>query len=146
MIDYFIDYVEENKSGMPEFLEFALSIGVTRRTLTNWKKEHKEFEEAYALCNDIQQWYLERMGLSGRNNPRMTQFLLSVKHQCSEYARRKPSEERQEAGLSEGDRILLAKIEQRLSEKEKPERAVYSEGATFGEFPYGDERNADGGA
>lgn len=145
MIDYFIDYVESEKVGIPEFLEFALRIGVTRRTLTNWKKEHQEFEEAYALCNEIQEWYLENTGLSGRNNPRMTQFLLSVKHKCSEYARRRPTEERQETGLSDGDRKLLVKIEERLLKRSEESRPSFEEGTTFGEFPYESEEDADGG-
>lgn len=133
MIDYFLDYVESKRGGIPEFLEFALSIGVTSRTLSNWKNEYEEFAEAYALCNEIQEWYLERMGLTGANNPRMTQFLLSVKHQRAEYSRRKPSEEKKELGLSEGDRVLLSKLEERLSGK-TIERE-YSECESFGEFP-----------
>ena len=144
MIDYFIEYADSDKSGIPEFLEFALAIGVTRRTLTNWKNEHDEFAEAYELCSEIQEWYLERTGLSGRNNPRMTQFLLSVKHQRAEYSRRKPIEEKVEQGLTEADRKLIAKLSERLSSKH--EERVFTEGESFGEFPYDceDEGDEDG--
>ena len=144
MIDYFMDYADSEAQGIPEFLEFALLIGVTRRTLTNWKNEHEEFAEAYALCNEIQEWYLEKTGLSGRNNPRMTQFLLSVKHKQTEYSRRKPTEEKVEQGLTEGDRMLLSRLEARLSGR--VEEREFSENETFGEFPYDceDEEGEDG--
>lgn len=142
MIDYFLEYVESGKGGIPEFLEFALEIGVTSRTLNNWKSEYEEFAEAYALCNEIQEWYLERMGLMGTNNPRMTQFLLSVKHQRAEYSRRKPTEEKREQGLSEADRVLLSKLEERLSGK--VEEREYTEAENFGEFPADCEDEGDG--
>lgn len=144
MIDYFLTHVEANKSGIPEFLEFALKIGVTARTLRNWKDAHEEFREAYAFCNEIQEWYLENTGLSGKNNPRMTQFLLSVKHKHSEYARRKPNEERAETGLSDGDRQLLTRIEERFLSGGNTERPKFDEATAFGEFPYEDEEAVDG--
>ena len=140
MVDYFLDFVNAEKKGMPQFEIFALEeLNVTPQTLLNWREKEPKFAEAYAVCKAIQKSYLINRGLAGTNNPRMTQFVLSTCFKMAEYARQKPVEHKEETGLSDEDRELLAKIEERMikgnAEKspEKSERSV-----NFGEFPYED--------
>ena len=145
MINYFRDFVDEGRRGMPEFIEFALMIGVSDATLRNWRDNHKSFAEAYSICKSIQCWYLQQMGLSGKNNPRMTQFLLSANFKVAEYSRRKPEDEKIEEGLNDGDIELLRRLEERLKNPSAGARLDFGENAVFGEIPYGDnEGGADG--
>lgn len=62
-------YVEtKNKkvpNAPPEFSEFARSIGVTKRTLEKWRREHPEFAEAYESCADLYEEFLVHHGLLG---------------------------------------------------------------------------------
>ena len=62
-------YVEtKNKkvpNAPPEFSEFARSIGVTKRTLEKWRREHPEFAEAYDSCADLYEEFLVHHGLLG---------------------------------------------------------------------------------
>lgn len=136
MINYFRDFVEEGRRGMPEFIEFALMIGVSDDTLRNWRDSHNNFAEAYSICKSIQRWYLQQTGLSGKNNPRVTQFLLSANFKVSEYSRRKPEEETREEGLTEGDIELLKRLEERLKNKNEGGRLDFGENAVFGDVPY----------
>ena len=136
MVDYFRDYVEQEKRGIPEFIEFALIIGVSDETLRNWRDKYEEFGEAYKLCKAIQRWYLQQTGLSGKNNPRMTQFLLSANFKVSEYSRRKPEEERRDDGLSAGDIELLQQLENRLKNGEVGGRPDFEGNEIFGAVPY----------
>jgi hypothetical protein len=136
MIDYFRDYVEEERGGIPEFIEFALEIGVSDETLRNWRDKYEAFGKAYKLCKAIQKWYLQKTGLSGKNNPRMTQFLLSANFKVSEYSRRKPEEKESEEGLSTGDIELLRRLEDRLKSGETGGRPTFNAGEEYGSVPY----------
>lgn len=136
MVDYFRDYVEKELRGIPEFIEFALTIGVSDETLRNWRDKYEEFGEAYKLCKSIQRWYLQQTGLSGKNNPRMTQFLLSANFKVAETARRKPEEEKRDEGLSEGDIELLQRLENRLKNREVGGRPDFGGNEIFGAVPY----------
>lgn len=139
MIDYFLEYVDKNLKGMPQFEVFAVhELKVTPQTLINWKNSHEKFAEAYEVCKDIQKSYVINKGLAGENNPRMTQFILSTCFRMSEYAKRKPAEERADVGLTEGDRRLLNKIEERLAQGNVGGRPEFSDGITFGEMPFDD--------
>lgn len=144
MIDYFRDYVDEGKKGIPEFIEFALMIGVSDETLRNWRDKYSAFGEAYKLCKAIQRWYLQQTGLSGKNNPRMTQFLLSANFKVSEYSRKRPEEEKKDEGLSSGDIELLQRLEERLKSGERGGRPDFGENGVFGEVPYSEGEGEDG--
>lgn len=146
MINYFRDFVDEGRKGVPEFIEFALMIGVSDDTLRNWRDGHEAFAEAYSICKSIQRWYLQQTGLSGKNNPRMTQFLLSANFKVSEYSRRRPEEEKHEEGLTEGDIELLKHLEERLKSGNVGGRSEFGEGAVFGELPYNDDGGGKDGA
>ena len=144
MISFFEKFVEDGEPGMPQFGIFAVKfLRVTPQTLLNWCDEYPEFDEAYKLCKEIQRDYLVSRGLSGKNNPRMTQFVLSSCFKMSEYARKKPSEERAEIGLSEGDRALISAIEKRLTDKSEHTRPSLPEGGDFGAKPYDDADDDD---
>jgi hypothetical protein len=143
MIDYFLSHVEQKAEGIPQFEMFALrELKVTPQTLINWRYSFKEFDEAYEVCKEIQKSYLISRGLTGANNPRMTQFVLSTCYKMTEYSRRKPEEEKHESGLSDGDRELLELIEKRLADKNEGGRPEFPEGVSFGESPL--EEDEDG--
>lgn len=148
MVDYFIGFVEKNLKGMPQFEFFAVNIlGVTPQTLINWRNTYSEFEEAYEVCKGIQKSYVINRGLSGENNPRMTQFILSTQFKMAEYSKKKPIEENVERGLSDDDRALLIQLEERLASNDIGGRPQFAEGVTFGEIPYNDNggtEDADG--
>ena len=148
MVDYFIGFVEKNLKGMPQFEFFAVNIlGVTPQTLINWRNTYSEFEEAYEVCKGIQKSYVINRGLSGENNPRMTQFILSTQFKMAEYSKKKPIEENVERGLSDDDRALIIQLEERLASNDIGGRPQFAEGVTFGEIPYNDNggtEDADG--
>ena len=140
MVDWFLDFVDQEKKGMPQFEVFAIEeLKVTPQTLINWRNDKPEFKEAYEICKAIQKSYVINRGLSGANNPRMTQFVLSTCFKMSEYAKKKPEEQKEEVGLSAGDRELLEKIAERMASGNAGGRASFEEGVTFGEHPYEDE-------
>lgn len=77
---YFFEYeLDEKKKGIPQFSEFARSIGVTLRTLENWAKKKKAFGDAYEECRDKQQEMLINGGLAGQFNPKIVTFLMEAR-------------------------------------------------------------------
>lgn len=77
---YFFEYeLDVKKKGIPQFSEFARSIGVTLRTLENWAKKKKAFGEAYEECRDKQQEMLINGGLAGQFNPKIVTFLMEAR-------------------------------------------------------------------
>ena len=77
MLAYFSSYSEK---GVPQFSKFARKIGVTLRTLENWRDSKKKFAEAYGECEAIQREMLVDCGLEGRYNSRVTIFMLEQKN------------------------------------------------------------------
>ena len=80
LIDYFTKYLdmqelqseaekEQKKKklpkGYPTFTKFARSLGVTARTLRNWRDENPEFAEAMEFASEIQDDILDERGLIG---------------------------------------------------------------------------------
>lgn len=147
MVDYFLEFVDKGEKGMPQFEVFAIAkLGVTPQTLINWRNSYADFAEAYDVCKEIQKSHLIDCGLSGTNNPRMTQFVLSTSFKMAEYSRKKPIEEKEAVGLSDGDRELLSQLEERLRNKTESGRPEFPEGIAFGEIPFeGEEETEDGG-
>lgn len=147
MVDYFLDFIERGAKGMPQFELFAIEkLGVTPQTIINWRNSYEDFAEAHEVCKDIQRSYVINRGLSGENNPRMTQFILSTQFKMAEYSRKKPTEEKEAIGLSDGDRQLLGMLEERLKNKSEGGRPEFPEGIAFGEIPFEGEEQENGGS
>ncbi len=58
----------------PTFQGFANEIGINIDTLYEWKKQHKEFSEAYTRAKQIQEKIWLVNGMSGLYNAQFAQF------------------------------------------------------------------------
>jgi hypothetical protein len=67
-------------AGYPSFKGFAAKIGVTEKTLLEWKEKHEEFGEAYELAKDMQAHLLLQNGLNRQYDPGFARFLLEACH------------------------------------------------------------------
>lgn len=84
IVEYFEGYAllsEQKKRhrGVPQFSKFARRIGVTLRTLENWRLKYGKFDDACAECEAIQHEMLVDGGLEEEYNPRFAIFLLEQK-------------------------------------------------------------------
>ena len=85
IVEYFKSYAEfsENEKkrhrGVPQFSKFARKIGVTLRTLENWRLAFDKFNEACEECEAIQREMLVDGGLEEEYNPRFAIFLIEQK-------------------------------------------------------------------
>lgn len=75
MYIFFANYSEA--VGLPSFLKFARSIGVTTEDIEAFR-EHKEFNRAYRECAEIRRDYLIDNALSKRFDSSFSKFLLSM--------------------------------------------------------------------
>ncbi len=60
---------------LPTFERFAVTIGVCRDTLDQWKKDYKEFSDTYKKCKDLQKDMLNDLGMRGFYNAPYTIFV-----------------------------------------------------------------------
>lgn len=65
---------------LPSIRGFAKFIGVSRKTIYNWRDEYLEFAEALEEINQEQLERLVNAGLEGSYNPTITKVLLSANH------------------------------------------------------------------
>ncbi|MBR6099198.1 hypothetical protein IKP85_05565 [bacterium] len=65
----------ERANPLPTFEKFAVSVGVCTQTLTDWCKEHPEFEHAYIQCRELQKDMLNDLAMRGFYNPTYTIFV-----------------------------------------------------------------------
>jgi hypothetical protein len=82
MLDFFsidvfsIDKLNRKKlNRFPTFERFAITIGVTHRTLQNWNKEHDDFFRAYEMCKDLQKALIIEGGMTGDYNAAFAKFV-----------------------------------------------------------------------
>lgn len=75
---------EKVRVNLPTHEGFAKYIGVTKRTLYNWKERHEEFELALEKINDEQKQRLINRGLSGAYNSTIAKLVLSANHGMKE--------------------------------------------------------------
>ncbi len=73
IIEYFGGF---NEKGIPQLSKFARKVGVTLRTLENWKEKYPKFHDACEECIAIRDEILIDGGLMGRYNPQITKFIL----------------------------------------------------------------------
>ncbi len=72
--------------GLPSFAKFAFSIGARSADLDEWRKENKEFDNAYNECLARLCDMLTDGALIKRYDPSFVKFLLSSKYGFSEDA------------------------------------------------------------
>lgn len=65
---------------LPSIRGFAKFIGVSRKTIYNWRDENPDFAEALEEINQEQLERLINAGLEGSYNPTITKVLLSANH------------------------------------------------------------------
>lgn len=66
-------------TGYPTLTKFAAKIGVTTRTLRNWRAEFPEFDEACELCEDIFDDVLDERALFGAWDGRVAMKIRELK-------------------------------------------------------------------
>ena len=81
IVEYFTDYAEsfeakKRRKGVPQFSKFARKIGVTLRTLENWREKYKKFADACEECEAIKRELVVDGGLEEEYNSRFAIFLL----------------------------------------------------------------------
>lgn len=65
--------------GYPSLVKFALAVGVTPRTLTNWRRRYPEFDEACEFADEIQDDVLNERALLGRYDGRVAMKIRELK-------------------------------------------------------------------
>jgi hypothetical protein len=91
LIDYFLTCAEtrpgvgvpvlkETFTIMPTLTGFAKKVGVTTRTLANWKDKHEAFEEAYQYSMAIAADMIQQFSINNVWSPSMSVFLLKSNH------------------------------------------------------------------
>ena len=79
MLSYF-----RSEEKYPQFEEFADLINVTTSTLNNWKAEHKEFNDIYERCLQVQRMKLNKFALLGVFNAAYAKFIAVNHHGMAE--------------------------------------------------------------
>lgn len=77
-------YEEKTTVKLPSKEGFADFLGVSRKSLYNWEKEHPEFAAALEKIHNEQLTRLVNRGLEGTYNPTIVKLLLSHNHQMKE--------------------------------------------------------------
>lgn len=85
VIEYFTEMLEKrDQKGLiktiPSYVGFAKTIGVTTRTLENWRKQYKNFGEACDECDALLQATIIGEGLSFRMHASFAKFILSSRY------------------------------------------------------------------
>ena len=66
-------------SGYPTFTKFAIKIGVTPRTITNWREKYPAFAEACEFADAIQDDILNERALTGAVDGRVAMKIRELK-------------------------------------------------------------------
>lgn len=73
----------------PTLEGFAISIGVTSRTLENWRDKYPSFGEAYEMALDMQKDILVVNSLGGQYNGNFAKFIASAQFGMAEKSEQK---------------------------------------------------------
>ena len=82
LVEYFMKFLRgESDDGAvyPSMVRFADKIGVTTRTLTNWRDKNKLFAEAYSFAQEIQDEVLNEKALVGDFDGRVAMKIRELK-------------------------------------------------------------------
>lgn len=71
---------EKPCSGYPTLTKFAIKIGVTPRTITNWRQKYPEFDEACEFADQIQDDILNERALFGDVDGRVAMKIRELKY------------------------------------------------------------------
>ena len=66
-------------TGYPTLTKFAIKIGVSPRTLRNWRKEHEDFDEACEWAEEIFRDVMEERALTGKIDGRVAMKILELR-------------------------------------------------------------------
>lgn len=61
-------------SKFPTFEAFAVYLGISRKTLFNWREGNPDFKRAWDICRTIQNNYILVNGMAGTTNPGFTRL------------------------------------------------------------------------
>lgn len=78
---------------IPSYVAFARSIGVTARTIENWRKRYPKFGEACDECDALLREAIIGEGLSFRMHASFAKFLLSSRFGMREKVEITPSDD-----------------------------------------------------
>lgn len=94
MKEYYDRHLEPiNAHLLPTFMELAIEMEVSERTLENWAHRHKDFFRAYNRLKTLQKLRITTTAF-GKDKPFFEMFMLKANHKMVEY---KPIDDR-EAG------------------------------------------------
>lgn len=86
-------------SGYPTLTKFAIKIGISPRTISNWRAEFPEFDEACEFCENIFEDVLDERALSGTVDGRVAMKIRELK----QNAKRESSE----GGLGGAGKVVI---------------------------------------
>ena len=66
-------------TGYPTLTKFAIKIGVSPRTITNWRKEYEDFDEACEFADEIQDEVLNERALFEQVDGRVAMKIRELK-------------------------------------------------------------------
>lgn len=70
-----LSFFEDESNPFPQFIFFALKIGVDNTTLINWCKEHRRFQTYYEKCKQIQLGKLMEGAIFKQFDPSFSKFV-----------------------------------------------------------------------
>jgi len=82
IIDFFNISVDDYRNGEKEFptlADFAHEIGFSKSTLHDWRKNHKEFSDAYKKAEELREAFFVKAGMQGALN---TTFAIFYSKNC----------------------------------------------------------------
>ena len=98
--------------GVPSFLTFAESLGVTVLHLEKWRRDHGEFDKACDDASEILRQLLIDAALNGAVNVSAAKFILS--HEFGMGVSSRKDKEALGDGFSDADRALMQNLLKRL--------------------------------
>ena len=115
IVDYYISALKDvDSKGIvkryPSFVGYAMKIGVTVRTIQNWRKEHTRFDEACEMCEELKKDDLLHNGLTFHVHANFAKFVLS-----SQYGMR----EKVEITNNNDDIMISKEMEELLRQRNK---------------------------
>ena len=101
-----VDY-KRMANKLPTLRNFAKEIGFNFTTVYKWRKDFKEFSNAFTQAKELQKWFLIENGLNGCYNPA---FAIFTAKNITDMKDTQKIETNTEFSLSETDRNLVADL------------------------------------